>query len=73
MFPLCCVLVYLTPLVLTRAILGLRNVCEGNVANQAVIGQLEKLGVVQDPDLGMELQVDDTTGKLRLRPNRPTS
>eukprot|EP00123_Amoebidium_parasiticum_P003712 comp15007_c0_seq1/m.11619 comp15007_c0_seq1/g.11619 ORF comp15007_c0_seq1/g.11619 comp15007_c0_seq1/m.11619 type:complete len:490 (-) comp15007_c0_seq1:239-1708(-) len=47
------------------AVLAIRNLCEGNEANQAAVRALERQGVVADTE-GMELKVDDATGKIRV-------
>lgn len=51
---------------INRAILAVRNICEGNTANQDFVRQLEQRAIVNDDNLGVELHIDDATGRIRV-------
>lgn len=61
------------PVLREWALLALRNLCEGNDANQAAIDALQPLSVAQNPELeklGLRVEMDGS-GKCRVRPVPP--
>lgn len=61
----------LTPFSLVhRAILAIRNCCEGNAANQDFVRGLTQRGVVPDAELGVNVHIDGNTGRLRVGPSK---
>ncbi|KNC81635.1 hypothetical protein SARC_06058, partial [Sphaeroforma arctica JP610] len=55
------------PYIKEWAVLALRNALEGNKRNQQLVAGMEKNKVVVDPDLGMEVNIDPSTGKLKIK------
>jgi hypothetical protein len=55
------------------SVLALHNLCEGNLANQAIVAAVESKphAVVKEDELSMwdmEVEVDEATGRLRPTP-----
>jgi hypothetical protein len=65
----CCQLDEAAPLAKEWALWGVRNLCEGNAQVQEYIRQLKVVDTVGSPELeqmGMRLQLDKRTGKMKL-------
>ena len=61
------------PVLREWALLALRNLCDGNDANQAAIDALQPLSVAQNPELealGLRVEMDGS-GTCRVRPVPP--
>ncbi|KAL1513154.1 hypothetical protein ABEB36_002606 [Hypothenemus hampei] len=65
----CCTIDANNPFITQWAILAIRNLCENNQANQAVIGSLSKQGTVSTEildKLGLKLHCDDTEKSIGI-------
>lgn len=61
----------LSPVIIQWVVLAVRNLCEDNLENQAVIAGMNREGLVQSSvltELGMALHADGDDNKLHIAP-----
>ena len=67
----CCHIDARNPLLIQWVVLAIRNLCEGNTENQAVIASMNRQGVVESRvlhELGLTLNEDEDGKTIRVVP-----
>ncbi|KAI9104504.1 spinocerebellar ataxia type 10 protein domain-containing protein [Phlyctochytrium arcticum] len=64
------------PFIKEQAIFCIRNLCDGNLANQELVASLQPMGISPESasvlkQNGLSARVDATTGKVKVGPNVP--
>uniref|UniRef100_A0A1B6LKL2 Ataxin-10 n=1 Tax=Graphocephala atropunctata TaxID=36148 RepID=A0A1B6LKL2_9HEMI len=71
----CCNIDARNPFIIQWVVLAVRNLCEGNRDNQAVIAGMSRQGLVQSAvltELGMALHTDEDNNTVHIAPMRPS-